>query len=90
MVQAFQDIYLTPRIMGKYMAINPVLILLSLSVWGALLGFVGLIIALPLTALLLSYYKQYVLTLEGETEALAKRKVTPNQPASTDSEGRCD
>ncbi len=89
-VQAFQDIYLTPRIMGKYMAINPVLILLSLSVWGALLGFVGLIIALPLTALLLSYYKQYVLTLEGETEALAKRKVTPNQPASTDSEGRCD
>ena len=89
-VQAFQDLYLTPRIMGKYMAINPVLILLSLSVWGALLGFVGLIIALPLTALLLSYYKQYVLTLEGETEALAKRKVTPNQPASTNSEGRCD
>ena len=75
-VQAFQDLYLTPRIMGKYMAINPVLILLSLSVWGSLLGFVGLIIALPLTALLLSYYKQYVLTMDGENEVLAKSQKT--------------
>ncbi|MGN0230052.1 MAG: AI-2E family transporter [Muribaculaceae bacterium] len=73
-VQAFQDLYLTPRIMGKYMAINPLLILLSLSIWGSLLGFVGLIIALPLTALLLSYYKQYVLTMDGENEVLAKSK----------------
>lgn len=75
-VQAFQDLYLTPRIMGKYMAINPLLILLSLSVWGSLLGFVGLIIALPLTALLLSYYKQYVLTMDGENEVLAKSQKT--------------
>ena len=75
-VQAFQDLYLTPRIMGKYMAINPLLILLSLSIWGSLLGFVGLIIALPLTALLLSYYKQYVLTMDGENEVLAKSQKT--------------
>ncbi|MGN1266153.1 MAG: AI-2E family transporter [Muribaculaceae bacterium] len=85
-VQAFQDLYLTPRIMGKYMAINPVLILLSLSVWGSLLGFVGLIIALPLTALLMSYYKQYVLTVDGEKLAPAKRPTSPQEPSQPNAE----
>lgn len=59
-VQAIQDLYLTPKIMGKAMGLNPAIILLSLSVWGTLLGFIGLIIALPLTTLLLSYYDIYI------------------------------
>lgn len=59
-VQCIQDLYLTPRIMGKAMGLNPAIILLSLSVWGSLLGFMGLLIALPMTTLLLSYYDQYV------------------------------
>ena len=57
-VQIIQDMILTPRIMGKAMGLNPAIILLSLSVWGALLGFTGMIIALPLTTLLLSYYNR--------------------------------
>lgn len=60
-VQIIQDMLLTPKIMGKVMGLNPAIILLSLSVWGCLLGFIGLIIALPLTTLLLSYYNQYVI-----------------------------
>lgn len=59
-VQAIQDLFLTPKIMGKAMGLNPAIILLSLSIWGCLLGFMGLIIALPLTTLLLSYYNMYV------------------------------
>lgn len=60
-VQSIQDLFLTPKIMGKAMGLNPAIILLSLSVWGSLLGFLGLIIALPLTTLLLSYYDLYVI-----------------------------
>lgn len=60
-VQCIQDLFLTPKIMGKAMGLNPAIILLSLSVWGCLLGFMGLIIALPLTTLLLSYYNLYVI-----------------------------
>lgn len=60
-VQCIQDLLLTPKIMGKAMGLNPAIILLSLSVWGSLLGFMGLIIALPLTTLILSYYNQYVI-----------------------------
>lgn len=60
-VQVIQDMYLTPKIMGKVMGLNPAIILLSLSVWGSLLGFVGLIIALPLTTLAISYYRRFIL-----------------------------
>lgn len=60
-VQCIQDMILTPKIMGKAMGLNPAVILLSLSVWGSLLGFMGLIIALPLTTLVLSYYNLYVI-----------------------------
>lgn len=59
-VQCIQDLVLTPRIMGKAMGLNPAIILLSLSIWGSLLGFMGLIVALPLTTLLLSYYDMYI------------------------------
>lgn len=60
-VQVIQDMILTPRIMGKAMGLNPAVILLSLSIWGCLLGFIGLIIALPLTTLVISYYRRFVL-----------------------------
>lgn len=60
-VQGIQDLILTPRIIGKAMSMNPAIIFLSLSVWGTLLGMIGLIIAIPLTTLLLAYYDEYVI-----------------------------
>ncbi|MGN1262427.1 MAG: AI-2E family transporter [Prevotella sp.] len=59
-VQAITDMLLTPKIMGKAMGLNPAVLLLSLSVWGTLLGFLGLIVALPLTTILIAYYKRYI------------------------------
>ncbi|MCH5228504.1 MAG: AI-2E family transporter [Muribaculaceae bacterium] len=67
-VQCIQDLFLTPKIMGKAMGLNPAIILLSLSIWGALLGFMGLIIALPLTTLLLSYYNIYIVDRYARSE----------------------
>lgn len=60
-VQVIQDGYIVPKIMGKTMGLNPAIILLSLSVWGSLLGFMGLIIALPMTTLVLAYYNEYII-----------------------------
>lgn len=59
--QCVCDYVLTPKIMGKTLGLNPAIILLSLSVWGSLMGLVGMIIALPLTALLIAYYNEYVI-----------------------------
>lgn len=87
-VQCIQDLILTPKIMGSAMGLNPAIILLSLSVWGTLLGFVGLIIALPLTTLLLSYYNRYISNREdgespderrADAEALHKMTEFPDE-----------
>ncbi len=59
-VQVITDMVVTPKIMGKAMGLNPAILLLSLSIWGALLGFLGLIVALPLTTLFIAYWQRYV------------------------------
>lgn len=60
-VQLIQDTILTPKIMGKVTGLNSAIILLSLSIWGSLLGVLGMIIALPMTTLLITYYQRYVI-----------------------------
>ena len=60
MIQVIQETVLVPRIQGKAMGLSPAIILLSLSVWGKLLGFLGLILALPLTCLGLTYYRRHL------------------------------
>lgn len=58
-VQIIQDMFLTPKIMGHATGLNPAVILLSLSIWGKLLGFLGLIVAIPFTCLIWIYYSEY-------------------------------
>ena len=78
-VQVIIDLIITPYIMGKAMRLNPAILLLSLSVWGALLGFIGLIIALPATTLIIAYYQRYV-TREDE-ETMEKDAITEENTA---------
>ena len=76
--QVIQDLILIPSIMKQQMGLNPAIVFLSLSVWGYVLGFVGLIIALPLTTLIISYYSEYVLhepnPLYAKNKAKKKKK----------------
>ncbi|MCQ2105396.1 MAG: AI-2E family transporter [Fibrobacter sp.] len=57
-VQVLQDMVLVPKIVGSSMDLPPVGILLSLSIWGKLLGFLGLVVAIPFTCLCLVYLKK--------------------------------
>lgn len=59
--QTLEALVLTPRIQGKNTGLRPEYILLALSVWGSLLGVTGMIIALPLTTVIISYYRRVVL-----------------------------
>ncbi len=87
-VQTLQDLVITPKIMGKTMGLNPATIFLSLSIWGALLGFVGLIIALPLTTLCISYYKRYILNEAPESTVPAPKKpdIARKQPRNPETD----
>jgi predicted PurR-regulated permease PerM len=67
-VQLIQDAILVPKIMGGVTGLSPAMILLSLSVWGKLLGLFGLVVAIPVTCLGLAYYKQLLNRLEQQSE----------------------
>ena len=74
-VQTIQDGFIVPRVMGKITGLNPAIILLSLSIWGSLMGMLGMIIALPLTTLMLSYYQRFIINREN----IHKTESTDNQ-----------
>ena len=71
-VQIIQDTIIVPKIMGKITGLNPAIILLSLSVWGSLMGVLGMIIALPLTTLMLSYYQRFIINREKISDSDTK------------------
>ena len=81
-VQMFQDMFLVPKIMGKVTGLGPAAILLSLSFWGAFMGVIGMIIALPLTTLGISCYKHYVLHEPFMSEQIEAAKATA-EPVNT-------
>ncbi len=60
-VQVIQDSLVTPRIMGQATGLRPIAILLGVFIWGKLLGFLGLILSIPLTCLAIAYYRRYIL-----------------------------
>jgi predicted PurR-regulated permease PerM len=77
-VQIFQDSFLVPRIMGKAYGMNPALILLSLSVWGTIMGILGMLLALPFTTLIISYYKRLIIKEERPESPFVEEKKIPH------------
>jgi len=73
-VQILQDMILVPRIMGYTMGMRPSLILLVLTIWGYLLGFFGMLIPLPATMFLYSFYKRYILEDQEYIDEMDQRK----------------
>ena len=70
-VQILNDLVVTPHVMGKILGLRPAVVLLSLTVWGYMLGIIGLIIALPVTQLMITYYRTYVVGDPPENEKSA-------------------
>ncbi len=69
-VQLIQDAFLTPKIMGDATGLNPAMILLSLTIWGQILGMLGLLIALPVTSILISYYRRFLKQTERQNSKI--------------------
>ena len=85
-VQVITDMVVTPKIMGKAMGLNPAILRLSLWIWGALLGFLGLIVALPLTTLLIAYWQRYVTREKPQYE----EKLGQNLPETATETGKIE
>lgn len=81
-VQVLQDSIVTPYVMGNITGLSPAVILLSLSVWGYMLGIIGLIIALPTTTLMISYYRRYIVGDVEEVVAVPPKDRKPTERRS--------
>jgi len=51
--QVIESFFLTPRLVGERIGLHPLAVIFALLAFGQLLGFVGVLIALPLSAVLL-------------------------------------
>jgi predicted PurR-regulated permease PerM len=51
--QVGESLFLTPRLVGERIGLNPLAVIFALLAFGHLFGFIGVLVALPLSALLL-------------------------------------
>ncbi len=58
-LHTFENYYLGPKIVGKGVGIPPLLIIISIFVFGYFMGFLGMLIAVPLTGIILLFVREY-------------------------------
>ena len=58
-LQQIDSIFIVPRVVGKSVELHPVFVLLSLSVFGSIFGILGMVIAVPTTALIKTFLTRW-------------------------------
>jgi len=67
LTQQIENNILTPILSKKFIGLSPVLVLLSLAIGGVLWGFLGAILAVPLTGILFEFLKDFLKKKKEET-----------------------
>lgn len=57
--QFLESFVLTPKLVGDRIGLHPLGVILALVIFGSLFGFLGVLLALPLAAILLAVFKQF-------------------------------
>ncbi|MCX6907576.1 MAG: AI-2E family transporter [Verrucomicrobia bacterium] len=60
LVHLIENWILAPRIVGDKTGLHPVSVVLSILIWGHLLGFIGVLLAVPLTSTLTVLFRHYL------------------------------
>jgi len=58
-VQQIDSVIISPRVVGRSVKLHPVLVILSLSVFGNLFGLWGMLLAVPVTAIIKLYFDRF-------------------------------
>lgn len=69
-LKLLENTVLAPKIIGSKVGVHPVLMILSLFVFGHFLGFVGLLIAIPTTAVIMQFFSAWEETVSKKTAPL--------------------
>ena len=71
LIQQIENNILTPVLTKKFIGLSPVLVLMSLAIGGALWGFLGAILAVPLVGVLFEFLKDFLKKKKEEEAALS-------------------
>lgn len=82
MIQVLAGNYVEPRIMGKTLNISPLIVILSLSFWGAIWGVVGMILSVPIISvitIIMAHFPQtesiaIIFSEKGNIESFVSKK----------------
>lgn len=69
-----EELVLVPLILEKNIGLNPVIMVLGLSVWSYVLGVPGLLLGIPMTILFILYVKKYVLEPYQQSNLKVKKE----------------
>lgn len=58
-IQAFVENFIEPRITGRTLNLSPIVVIVSLSVWGAIWGIPGMILSVPLMVMIMIILSQF-------------------------------
>jgi len=78
LIQMLENVFLVPRIMKSSTGVNPIIVLLSLIAFGAVFGFMGALLALPLAAIIQLFVSRVVLTAAESARQAQEKKVRLN------------
>lgn len=87
--QFFFGNFVQPRMMGDSLNLSALVVLISLAVWGAIWGIVGMFLSAPLTVLMMILFSQskstrwiaIALSADGLPDRLVSREVKPAETA---------
>lgn len=65
-IQLFVGNFLEPRVMGNSLNISPLVVIITLTMWGAIWGVVGMVLSVPITVMMIIIFAQF-----PQTEDLA-------------------
>jgi predicted PurR-regulated permease PerM len=75
LIQLMENVFLVPRIMKSSTGVNPILVLLSLIAFGAVFGFMGALLALPLAAIIQLFVSRVVVTAAESAKQAQEKKI---------------
>lgn len=67
-LQQIDSVYIVPKVVGKKVEMHPVLVLLSLAIFGRIFGFWGLLVAVPLGALINNFIIWFIKKKQGSLD----------------------
>ena len=75
-----KDNIIAPRVMSHTTGLHPILIIMAVLTGGKLAGFLGILLAIPVTAVIVTVVRFWLLQIQKRSPAITESRMTPSSP----------